>query len=440
MKILFVVPYVPSLVRVRPYNLVHHLAARGHQVTLATVWTSDKERTDAEALRSVCTEVMAEPVPSWRSAVNCLGAVLTGDPLQAHYSWSPALDARVRAAAARSDVVHVEHLRGARYGLAIKAAGIDTPVVWDSVDCISDLFAQAAQTRRDLPGRTINRFELPRTRRFEGRTLPRVDHVVVSSPIDRSSLLRLADEYSPEGAGTAAREALVSVVPNGVDLRYFAVDATPRVPDTLVFSGKMSYHANEAAVLHLLRDIMPLVWARRPETRLVIAGKDPSRELLRLGAELAPRVEVTGFVPDMRTYLRSASVAVAPLVYGAGSQYKVLEAMALGTPVVAVPRAVAPLEALAGRDVVVARDGAEFAGAIVSLLADRARRDAVGLAGRAFVERHHDWNRIAAGLESTYAGVAATRLTASARAAAGRGAALVDLLPTGTGPIRGGRS
>jgi glycosyltransferase involved in cell wall biosynthesis len=438
MKILFVVPYVPSLVRVRPYNLVHHLARLGHAVSLATVWTSERERADAEALRSVCVDVLAEPVPSWRSGLNCLGALVTGDPLQAHYSWSPALAARIRAAAAQADVVHVEHLRGARFGLALRAAGVETPVVWDSVDCISDLFAQAAQTRRDVAGRLINRFELSRTRRFEGRALPRFDHVVVSSPIDRSSLLRLADEYTPPAGDASARERLVSVVPNGVDLGYFAADHTPRDADTLVFSGKMSYHANDAAVLHLLRDIMPLVWARRPATRLVIAGKDPSREVQRLAAELAPRVEVTGFVPDMRTYLRSAAVAVAPLVYGAGSQYKVLEAMALGTPVVAVPRAVAPLDALAGRDVVVARDGSEFAEAIVGLLADRARREAVGRAGRAFVEAHHDWNRIAADLASTYAGVVAARATDAVFE--GRDAALAGLVSAATRSAREVRS
>jgi glycosyltransferase involved in cell wall biosynthesis len=410
MRILFVVPYVPSLVRVRPYNLVRHLSARGHLVTVATVWTNDQERQEAEALRSVCADVIAEPLPAWRSGLNCVRAATSRDPLQAHYSWSPALAARVRAASETADVVHVEHLRGARYGLALKAAGAAAPIVWDSVDCISDLFAQAVQTRRDLAGRTINRFELSRTRRFEGRTVAAFDRVVVSSPIDRSSLLQLAGQFAREERGTrTSLESRLTVVPNGVDLCYFTEGDTSRDPDTLVFSGKMSYHANEAAVVHLLKDIMPRVWSRRPSTRLVIAGKDPSAQVRRLSAELGPRVEVTGTVPDMRTHLRAAAVAVAPLVYGAGSQYKVIEAMALGTPVVAVPRAIAPLDAQPGRDVVVAKDGPEFADAIVSLLDSPERRAAIGSAGRAFVERHHDWDRIAADLETLYVGVLADR-------------------------------
>jgi glycosyltransferase involved in cell wall biosynthesis len=439
MRILFVVPYVPSLVRVRPYNLVRHLAARGHQVTVATIWTNDRERQEVDALGGVCESVIAEPLPSWRSGLNCLGAAWTRDPLQARYSWSSALAGRVRAAAESADVVHVEHLRGARYGLRLKATGAATPVVWDSVDCISDLFAQAAQTRRDLAGRAINRFELSRTRRFEGRALATFDRVVVSSPIDRSSLLRLADEYAEVEPLTATLEHRVTVVPNGVDLRYFSVDGTSREPDTLVFSGKMSYHANEAAVLHLVKDIMPRVWSRRPSTRLVIAGKDPSRDVQQLGAELAPRVRVTGFVPDMRMHLRSAALAVAPLVYGAGSQYKVLEAMALGTPVVAAPRAVAPLDALAGRDVVVAKDVPEFADAIVALLSDQARRDAFGRAGRAFVERHHDWNRITAGLEDTYTAAVSGRGAHVAPAATVGGPSLASLVTAGPGPARRGR-
>ena len=394
MKILFVVPYVPSLIRVRPYNLIRHLAARGHQVTLATVWTSDRERRDASALEALGIEVRSVGLPAWRSLLNCVMALPTADPLQARYSWSASLLQQIERLASQVDVVHVEHLRGARYGVALKSAvGVSAvPVVWDSVDCISDLFEQASRARRGTVGRWINRFELQRTRRYEGWAVRQFDRVLASSARDQASLGKLS----------SADATRVAVLSNGVDLNYFTPADECRQSDTLVFSGKMSYHANERAVVHLVREIMPLVWVRRPATRLVVTGKDPSKEILGL-AERFSNLTVTGTVPDVRPYLRAAAIAVAPLVYGVGCQNKVLEAMASATPVIATSRAVAALDVQAGRDVVVADGAPAFADAVLALLDAPGRQLLIGRAGREYVETHHRWDRIAEQLEAFYA-------------------------------------
>ena len=397
MKILFVVPYVPSLIRVRPYNLIRHLAARGHQVTVATLWTNAGEQTELDELRKHCAGVEALHLPAWRSLVNCARALASEEPLQARYSWSTALLDRVARLKSQFDVVHVEHLRAARYGINLGAAsGSEAPVVWDSVDCISDLFEQSAARRRDAIGRLINQLELTRTRRYEGWLVPRFDRVLVTSGGDRDALVRLSGPQREQAS------RVVTVLPNGVDLEYFCPADEPRDADTVVFSGKMSYHANETAVVYLIQRVMPLVWAKRPSTRLVVVGKDPSSKLRRLFAEHAQQVTATGTVPDMRPHLRRASVAAVPLVYGVGCQNKVLEAMACGTPVVATPRAVAALQVQAGRNVLIADGPQAFADALVGLLDNpRAQRD-IGRAGRAYVETHHRWDLVAARLEGIY--------------------------------------
>jgi len=146
---------------------------------------------------------------------------------------------------------------------------------------------------------------------------------------------------------------------------------------------------------------MPRVWDRHPEARLVLAGKDPSPALQALAAP--GRVEVTGYVTDMAATMASATVLAAPLVYAAGIQNKVLEAMARGVPVVTSASACAALEAVVGRDIVAADDDAAFAAAIVGLLEDRPRRDAVGAAGRRHVEQHHEWDALARALMDVYA-------------------------------------
>ncbi|GAB4451518.1 MAG: glycosyltransferase [Anaerolineales bacterium] len=397
MKIAFVVPYVPNLIRTRPYNLILQLAALGHEVTVFTTGSGEQDARDVEALRSRAARVVYAEQPLWRSLWNSLMVVPSRRPLQTVYSWNSRLAGELvkqLSAPGAFDIVHVEHLRGSRYGQYVKSKLPHVPVIWDSVDCISYLFEQASRHGTGgLFGRFVTRFELNRTRRMEGRLIGEFDHVLVTSETDRKALLGLAS--------SGARTAPVSVLPNGVDLDFFRPNPqVQRDAETLVFSGKMSYHANVSMVKYLVAEIMPRVWRERSEVRLVIVGKDPTPEVRALGAD--PRITVTGTVEDIRPYLWKAGVAVVPLVYGAGIQNKILEAMACGTPVVTTFRTLSALEVTPGRELL-AVDGAEaFAQGVLDLLGNRGRREAVGEAGAEYVRRRHSWRSIAERLVEHY--------------------------------------
>jgi glycosyltransferase involved in cell wall biosynthesis len=189
----------------------------------------------------------------------------------------------------------------------------------------------------------------------------------------------------------------VAVVPNGVDLEYFRPIAGPREPATLVFSGKMSYHANVSAALYFAREILPLVRAARPEVRLSIVGSNPPRAVQALASD--PAVSVTGHVPDMRPYLGSATIALCPITVKVGIQNKLLEAMAMGIPVVSTNVGAQGLAAVPGRDLLVAANPHEFADHICRVLADDELAERLGRAGRHFVERHHRWETATRALE-----------------------------------------
>lgn len=401
MKILFVVPYVPNLVRVRPYNFIRSLAARGHQVTVFTVWSDAQERADLAHLAGLGAQVEARPLPRLRSLWNCLRVLPGKRPLQSVYSWQPSLVAHLNQQAPY-DVVHVEHLRGSRYGLHLKEY-TNLPVIWDSVDCITHLFEQTVANSKPGVRRWRSQLDLQRSRWYEGWLLTQFDQVLVTSPKDKAALEALSGpEHAP-----------VNVVPNGVDLDYFrpetAVGDPARELNTLIVSGKMSYHANIAMTTYLVEQIMPLVWAKRPEVRLLIVGKDPTRQILAYAAD--PRITVTGMVEHLPPYLRRAAIAVAPLTYGAGIQNKILEAMACETPVITTSQAAAPLQALPDRDFVVADSPALFAESILSLLNDPRRRQLMGRAGRTYVETFHSWDTIAHRLEEIYtAAIQATQI------------------------------
>jgi len=390
MRILYLTPYVPSPVRVRPYQLIRHLAELGHHVTLICLVGKDEEPAALAELRRCCRAVFAVPTSGRQAALQALRALPTGLPLQAAYGASAALVAEAQRQAAHHDVVHIEHLRGSTYGPPLA----EYPLLLDAVDCISLLFERAFRQGVSLGGRVRALLDLARTRRAEGRFGATFPQVVVTSPEDGWALRQLQAPDVP-----APR---ITVIPNGVDQAAFApapLDGRPSA--TLLLSGKMSYHANEAAALYLGREIMPLIWRERPDVRCLIAGRDPTPAVSALGAD--QRIHVTGAVPSMPEMLCSTTIAAVPLRYGVGIQNKVLEAMATATPVVATPQATQALDVSAHQAIVLAATPAAFAQSVLELLDDGARRQELGAAGRRYVEAHHNWYRSASRLAELYA-------------------------------------
>jgi glycosyltransferase involved in cell wall biosynthesis len=404
MHVLFVSPYAPNAIRVRPYRFIRGLLELGHEVTVASAWSSESDRESLGVLESMGAGVIARKIGRWRSLANASGALVSPWPLQAAYSWHHDLATEASRIARSSDVavVHVEHLRGARYADRLvedrRQGRLHIPIVWDSVDCVSHLFVQAMRASRSRRWRMVAGWEIPRTRRVERRLATCVDRVLVTSDRDRDALRKVVG-----GGDPPVPAGRIAVVTNGVDLEGFAPSTEPRPPATLTFTGKMSYHANVTGALHLVDDVMPRVWRQRPEVRVQIVGKAPTRRLLRHARAHGDRVRVTGEVDAVSPFLHASTLAVAPLLYGVGVQNKVLEAMATATPVVATPPAVGGLDRDVGTPGLVVAEGPRaLADAILALLGDPERRDRMGHAGRGYVERHHDWLHVTESLVDVY--------------------------------------
>jgi sugar transferase (PEP-CTERM/EpsH1 system associated) len=407
MKILFVIPYVPNLVRVRSYNLIRSMKERGHQVQILTLWSGEKERWEVEELKGLGYQVEALPLATWRSLLNCLQSLPSSQPIQAAYCWQPELAHKSEVFLNGSngkkgfDIIHVEHLRGARYGLHVRSLAQNgrhsspqpPPVVWDSVDNITHLFRQAASKSQKRLSRWISRVEIGRTERFEGWLASQFARTLVTSANDKKAFTQMACfQGNPDR---------IRVLPNGVDLDYFTPgEHYEREPNTLVISGKMSYHANVSMVRNFVDRILPYIWQIHPEVRLWVVGKEPPAEIVALSKD--PRITITGTVADIRPYLQKATVAVAPLTYGAGIQNKILEAMACATPVVSTPLGVSALQACEGRDIAVAQEPERFAQVVLGLLSDPYYRQQLAWNGRKYVDKHHQWSNIAVQLEGIY--------------------------------------
>ena len=178
----------------------------------------------------------------------------------------------------------------------------------------------------------------------------------------------------------------VMAIGNGIDLDYFQPQSCPH-DGLIVFTGQMDYLPNIDAVTSFVRDVLPGIRERRPDVRFAIVGRNPAPAIKRLAG--LPGVTITGEVPDVRPWLAAADVVVAPLAIARGVQNKVLEAMAMGRPVVATSAAAEGLEAKGA--LVIAEIGA-MADAVLSLLADPLRADALGEAARVRVEARYRWD------------------------------------------------
>ena len=399
MRILFATPYPPSRIRVRGYGFLTQLQ-RTHEVSIVAQATSEQELADVERLRGQGYEVLVVQESKLRSARQSAMALFNALPLQVAYARSTRFAQAVQQLCAqrRFDVVHVEHLRGIA---SMQQIAHTLPLVWDAVDCISLLCKQTIASGPSKAVRMLASLEHQRTQRYEAQTLSQVRHTVVTSERDRQAMIELLRTYTHNlvsndeelGAG-------ISVVPNGVDLAYFRPLQLERRRFNLVFSGKMSYHANVATALYLYQQIMPLIWQRRPEATLTIVGSKPPKAIQALASDA--RVEVTGYVDDLRPYVGRAEVMLSPMVYSVGIQNKVLEAMALGTPVVVAAQAAATLGTQAGRDLLVAASAQEFADATLRLMDDADLCTSLSQRGRTYVEQQHDWQTATSRLVDVY--------------------------------------
>ena len=226
-------------------------------------------------------------------------------------------------------------------------------------------------------------------RREELGTYRDADGVYLCSATDER---RLLDEVP--GARTA-------VIPNAADVEYYQPRPTDPPPDgrTLVFFGHLSYIPNVDGVIHFVRDIWPRIAEAHPEARFKIIGGNPPPSLQLLAG---PRVEVVGFVPDLRPYLAAAAAVVVPLRLGGGTRLKIVEAMAMGKAIVSTVLGAEGIEAEPGRDILIADTPEAFAGSVNRLLAEPERAARIGKSARRLAVDRYAWSSSARSLENFY--------------------------------------
>ncbi|MCB0241298.1 MAG: glycosyltransferase, partial [Anaerolineae bacterium] len=186
----------------------------------------------------------------------------------------------------------------------------------------------------------------------------------------------------------------VETVPNGVDCAYNRPGIAPVTPGSLVFNGSLTYDANYDAMQVFLSSVWPQLRQEIPSISLTITGSVAGVDLA--GLALDSGVSLSGFVEDVRPLVAGAAVCVAPIRQGGGTRLKILEAMALGTPVVATSKAAEGLNVNAGEHLLIGDTAMEFASCVLRLLRDDELRARLARNARQLVEETYEWSQIGA--------------------------------------------
>ena len=268
----------------------------------------------------------------------------------------------------------------------------DVPTTCTHHDIESHALQRRATRSGSAPMRWYLEHQATLVERLERTLCPTFAANLVMSPLDGQRLARVAP-----GSRTV-------VVPNGVDLQYFAPQPhlTPD-DERVVFIGSTFSHANSDAVEFLLADIWPRVRRRRPFATLMIVGGCSAAERHRF--ETSPGVTCVGRVDDIRPYVGPAACSVAPLRVGGGTRIKILDSWALGRAVVSTTLGCEGLEYAERHNILVRDEPDAFADAIVEVLSDERLRIDLGVHGRRTVERRYSWDGVGHALAQTYHGL-----------------------------------
>ncbi len=380
MNILFISPWYPlppdNGAKLRISNLLSALCSR-HRVTLIAAHDPAVQPASLQGVLAQCEKVI--PVPWLPKPVTGVARWLSFLwPRPAWVYFAPSLKMRQAIVSAMNhsdfDLIITYELST----LAYLPAYARVPVLLEDVELGGYLKEDQAS---GLLARLRRELFVWKVRRALRATLPRMTGCTVPSAAEKQRLERIVS--LPH----------LHIVPNCLeDARYADIAAHPE-PETLIFTGSLTFGANYEAVSYFLEKIYPLIKRELPGVQFRITGRTEGITLPL--AEQDPSVTMTGFVEDVRPLIANSWVSVVPLLTGGGTRFKILEALALGTPVVATSKGAEGLALEPGKHFLIEDTPQAFAAAVVQLCRDSAMRARLSEAGRKFVFAEHTWQSVA---------------------------------------------
>ncbi|RKY76379.1 TIGR03087 family PEP-CTERM/XrtA system glycosyltransferase [candidate division KSB1 bacterium] len=377
MRILFLTPRLPFPPvggdKLRVFNFIKHLS-RNHKIALISFIADPDEANYLIEYASLLERVKTVLLSKEKSYSNACRGILSPKPFQIHYYYLKKMRQLIfqEIESGKYDLVFVHLIRMAEYVKDLRGV----PRILDLTDAISLNYERSVRYRRDV-FYLVNLIEKEKVRRYETEIISHFEKNLLISSVDKNYLSRYTDNQN------------IEIVPNGVDIDYFQFYDGVFDLNRVVFLGNMRTFPNSDAVEYFCKEILPLIRKELPKVKFHIIGSEPSKVVRKLASE--PEVVVTGYVKDVRPFLRKAAVSVCPMRVGAGIQNKILESMAMGTPVVSTPEGVEGIEVNPGQEILVSNSSSDFAQKVTELIQNRALRRSISLNARRLVEKKYTW-------------------------------------------------
>jgi polysaccharide biosynthesis protein PslH len=400
MRILVFYPYIPYPIDRGTYQRTFHLLrelARDHEVDLLALSEGGERLEHREVFTQFCRRVQFVPFehPAWPKLSERL---LHGKPTTVRHWELPhvatALDSMINTG--KYDLVHVCDIVLAQFFLN-KYRHIPLSVDRSRVD-LQFQQQQHATMVRGLKDRILNYENIVKLAAFEKRIAARTDLQVVCGPDDATFIRK-----------EISKEVPLCVVGNGVDLTYFRPDAAPDAradQPTILFCGAMDYTPNvDALRWFFLGGIHEYLLDKIPNLKTLIVGKAPLDEVKAYSSRVG--VTVTGGVPDVRPYYRQAWLQIVPLRIGGGTRLKIVESLAIGTPVVSTTIGAQGLDLNHNHEILLADTAESFAQETVRLLENPALRTRIEENGQRVANERFGWPALGRQLSERYESFAA---------------------------------
>ncbi len=372
------VPYPPDRGdRIRSYHLLRYLSQQ-YAVYLGATSDEPVSVDTRAALASLTADMAFAPLgrSRWASAA---WTMASGRSATEGLFASSALTRQVRNWGRQHDFDAAIAFCSSMVQFAAVPELSDVPLIVDLVDVDSQKWFDYAAAARGLKRQLFL---------LEGHRVRKLEHSIVR----RARAVTLVSEAEAELFRHACPNDKTVAVANGVDLNYFTdkFPITEPKPNQCVFVGVLDYRANVESLAWFCREVWPRVVSDKPDAVFAIVGKNPSPAVKQLA--LLRGVRLVGPVPDVRPYIAESRFSIAPLQIARGIQNKVLEAMAMGKPVVASPQALEGIALAVNHDAISSASPAEWTSAIQSLFKQSNLASSVGIAARRFVTAHCGWN------------------------------------------------
>ena len=377
-RILFIahrIPYPPNKGdKIRSFNELKYLS-RLYTVDLITFLDDKFDKRYIHKLETFCDTIKVISINKPWALLKGLVFLLRGRSLAEGYYFSSKVRRYASSLVAKNNYKYV-FCFSSQMGQFV----IDEPVkkIMDFCDADSDKFRQYAEKAR-FPLSAVYRLESKRLREWELEVYERFDYSLI---VTRSEAALFSNGKQLDK---------LHAMPNGIDCEFFK-PMNVKKEFCIVFSGDMAYDANVDGAVWFGQNIFPDILEQMPELIFYIVGRNPTAEVINLGKNNS-NIIVTGAVDDVRPYLAKSQIAVVPLRIARGIQNKVLEAMAMGIPVVIPDMLVKTLDNIREEDALVFSDEEECCSKIVALLNGPARLNDIGKNGLEYVKQNYNWDR-----------------------------------------------